>query len=156
MRPFRHLRPAGAPVPATPAPPPHGGHPAGAGTTPVRIVVAEHPGAGTAGLAALLAGDPALDVVGRAVDGATVLELAARLQPRVAVVADELPGLCGLDVAHRLSHDPTTAGVAVLVVSADGDPGLLSSAMGAGAAGTALLHAGPERLTAEILRHAAA
>jgi CheY-like chemotaxis protein len=51
-------------------------------------------------------------------DGASGLELAARLLPRVIFLDLLLPGIKGDEVLERLSEDPATASIPVVVVTA--------------------------------------
>jgi len=54
-----------------------------------------------------------------AADGAQGLALARRERPDVVITDLELPGLGGLDLIDALRAEPETAGVAVLLMSAD-------------------------------------
>jgi two-component system nitrate/nitrite response regulator NarL len=83
------------------------------------------------GLAAAVRRDPALELVGEAVDGPEALELVKALDPDVAVLDYRMPGLTGVEVCVRLRGART----AVLLLSAFEDGDLVTAALGAGAAG---------------------
>jgi PAS domain S-box-containing protein len=52
-----------------------------------------------------------------AYDGATGLEMAQRLRPRLILLDMRMPGMSGLDVLHQLKHDAATARIPVIVIS---------------------------------------
>ncbi len=68
----------------------------------IRVVVAEDQALVLDALAALLALEDDIEVVGRARDGAAALEAVADLKPDVLVSDIEMPGLTGIEVAERL------------------------------------------------------
>lgn len=54
------------------------------------------------GIKGMLAGQPDLEVVGEAQDGATAVELARRLAPDVVLMDLRMPGIDGLEVCRRI------------------------------------------------------
>lgn len=52
-------------------------------------------------------------------DGASGVELAARVRPDLALIDMNLPDMNGLEVLHRLRGDPLTAGLLCVALSAD-------------------------------------
>ena len=62
------------------------------------------------------------------------LELVRREHPDLVIVDLGLPGLRGEDVLARLHSDPATAGIPVVVVSANAQPGRAKQLLEAGAA----------------------
>jgi DNA-binding NarL/FixJ family response regulator len=54
------------------------------------------------GLVALLTQEPDIEVVGEAADGLMAVELAARLQPGVAVLDVRMPGISGVEACSRI------------------------------------------------------
>jgi two-component system response regulator DesR len=84
-------------------------------------------------LAALLALEPDLDVVGLAHDGATALREAARLKPDVLVADIEMPHLTGLDVAAALKRERSKT--RTIIVTTFARPGYLRRAIDAGVGG---------------------
>lgn len=70
----------------------------------------------------------------RATDGATALTLARRHQPDLVLLDLGLPDVGGETVLAQLRADPTTAGIPVVVVSADATDGQVRRLQTAGAA----------------------
>ena len=71
------------------------------------------------GLAALIARDPALTVVGQCGDGLKVVQQVLKLQPDVVVLDITLPGLNGLDVCRDLSRKAQATAVLILTMHED-------------------------------------
>jgi DNA-binding NarL/FixJ family response regulator len=110
------------------------------------VVVDDFPLLCTA-VADALARDPAIEVIGRAHDGARALDLAQELQPDVIVLDLRMPELCGLAVLERLpAVAPATRAI---VLTATRRTDRLLDALRAGAAGYLIKSA-----TAEELRQA--
>jgi two-component system response regulator DesR len=101
-------------------------------------------------LAALLALEPDLEVVGQVERGDRVLGEVQRLLPDVALLDIEMPGLDGLAVAAQLAE--AAPACRVLVVTTFGRPGYLRRALAAGAAGFVLKDAPAAELAAAIRR----
>lgn len=94
-----------------------------ASTTPapkLRVFLADDHPVVLAGMRALVAGDPALEVVGEARDGRTALRMALELRPDVAVLDLSMPGMNGVDVARQLRADCPQCRVLALTVHEDG------------------------------------
>jgi len=65
----------------------------------------------------LLLSEGAFEIIGKAYDGKTLLELSQQLQPDVYVIDINMPGVGGLDAARQLmEHKPTSR---VLFISGD-------------------------------------
>lgn len=101
--------------------------------TPVRVLLADDHTLVRAGIAALLAGMPEVEVVGEAVDGEEALDLALRLQPDVVLMDIAMKGMNGLEATIRLHRQLPAARVIMLSMHATGD--YLQRALKAGAAG---------------------
>ncbi|WP_411105300.1 response regulator [Streptomyces sp. cmx-4-9] len=67
-----------------------------------------------AGVRAILARDPHIDVVAEAGDGNEALALTRRHRPDVVLLDIQMPGLDGLTAVARLRQDPTPVGVIML------------------------------------------
>ncbi|MFD6179613.1 response regulator [Streptomyces goshikiensis] len=67
-----------------------------------------------AGVRAILARDPHVDVVAEAGDGNEALALTRRYRPDVVLLDIQMPGLDGLTAVARLRQEPTTVGVIML------------------------------------------
>jgi DNA-binding NarL/FixJ family response regulator/anti-sigma regulatory factor (Ser/Thr protein kinase) len=111
------------------------------------IVIDDHPAA-RAGLRALLAGEPDIDVVGEAGDGEAGLRLAAELRPDIALVDLRLPKLGGIELIARL--DRLESATRTLVVTSFGQDELVLQALRAGARGYLLKDAGGAELAAAV------
>ena len=118
-------------------------------TNPIRVAVAEDQALVRSGFVALLGSDPELEVVGEAADGLTALALARRTTPDVMLMDIRMPGLDGVSATERLTRDPVTAGVRVLILTTFDADQYVHDALRAGASGfllkdvtaTELLHA---------------
>lgn len=81
---------------------------------PVRVLVADDEAMVRAGVRAILARDPHVDVVAEAGDGNEALALTRRHRPDVVLLDIQMPGLDGLTAVARLRREPTTVGVIML------------------------------------------
>ncbi|MEW2579311.1 response regulator transcription factor [Streptomyces syringium] len=81
---------------------------------PVRVLVADDEAMVRAGIRAILARDPHVEVVAEAGDGNEALALTRRHRPDVVLLDIQMPGLDGLTAVARLRREPTTAGVIML------------------------------------------
>ncbi|GAA1565201.1 MULTISPECIES: response regulator [Streptomyces] len=106
-----------------------------------------------AGLLALLASAPGIDVLGEAGSGEEAVALAARLRPDVVLMDLQLgEGIDGVEATRRITAAPNPPHVLVLTTyDTDAD---INRAIGAGATGYLLKAERPEELFAAI--HAAA
>ncbi len=102
---------------------------------PTIVLVDDHPMV-RGGLRATLGVEPGWTVVGEAADGATGLELIARLHPDVLVVDLQMPGLSGLEVLRQI-HVAAPA-TRVIIFSMHGEDAYVRQALAAGAAGYVL------------------
>ena len=101
-------------------------------------------------LAALLALEDDLQVVGAVGRGDEAVAAAERLQPDVVLLDIELPGLDGLSVAESLAH--ALPACRVLIVTTFGRPGYLRRAMSANVAGFVLKETPASELAAVVRR----
>ncbi|MGW7308577.1 response regulator, partial [Streptomyces sp. NPDC054835] len=81
---------------------------------PVRVLVADDEAMVRAGIRAILARDPHVDVVAEAGDGSEALVLTRRHRPDVVLLDIQMPGLDGLTTVARLRREPTPVGVIML------------------------------------------
>jgi two-component system response regulator DesR len=119
----------------------------------IRVVVAEDQALVLDALAALLALEDDIEIVGRARDGAAALDTVAALEPDVLVSDIEMPGLTGIEVAERLKASGSRT--RVVIVTTFGRAGYLRRALDAGVRGY-LLKDGPSAVLAEAVRKVAA
>lgn len=66
-------------------------------------------------------------------DGASALELAARLQPGLVLLDVGLPDVSGLEVCRRLRLDPATAGTPIVMLTAAAQQEDVARGLAAGA-----------------------
>ena len=66
-------------------------------------------------------------------DGAMALHLLRQQQPALAILDVAMPELSGIEVCRQLRADPRTAGIGVIIVTANGTPEDRSAALDAGA-----------------------
>ncbi|MFF8262611.1 response regulator [Streptomyces virginiae] len=103
-----------------------------------------------AGLAALAAAAPGLEVVGQAATGEEAVELAAALRPDVVLMDIRLPGMSGIAaLQHILDRAPQPKPKIVMLTVFDLDE-YVYAALRAGASGFLLKDTPPERLLAAV------
>ena len=114
----------------------------------VRVLVADDHLLVRLGLRAVLAEDPALELVGEARSGQEAVELASRLFPDLVLMDMSMPGMDGLEATSALKRNHPTTSVLILTLHDDAD--LLLNALRAGAAGYILKTANETDLRAGI------
>jgi two-component system, NarL family, response regulator DesR len=115
----------------------------------ITVVIAEDQSMVLGALAALLAIESDVRVVGQARNGEEALQLTLQLKPDVLLTDIEMPEMTGLEVAAELKQRGASTRVIILTTFAR--PGYLRRAMGAGAAGY-LLKDAPAATLANALR----
>ena len=111
------------------------------------LVVDDHPVV-RAGIVGLLAGEPDLEVVGEAGDGAQACELAATLQPDVVLMDLRMPVMDGTTATERiLAATPTLRVVVLTTYETDAD---ILRAVEAGATGYLLKDTPRDDLVAAV------
>jgi DNA-binding NarL/FixJ family response regulator len=120
--------------------------------SPIRIIIVDDHPVVRDGLRGMLAGDPDIDVVGEASDGADALQVVASLRPDVVLMDLRMPRLGGVAAIRALAEQNATAKVLVLTTY-DTDSDVLH-ALEAGATGYLLKDSPRDELIRAI--HAAA
>jgi DNA-binding NarL/FixJ family response regulator len=106
------------------------GHDAGIPARKVRVLIADDERLVREGIAALLALQPGIDVVGTAESGAEAVESAATLAPDVVLMDVRMPAMDGVQAATLLRDRAT-----VLMLTTFDDDGYIVAALHAGACG---------------------
>lgn len=114
----------------------------------IRVLVADDHAVVRAGIVALLAAEPDIEVVGEAVDGEQAVELALALLPDLVVMDVRMPRLTG-DAATAWIRERSDA-VRVLVLTTYESDASILSAIEAGASGYLLKAAPAEELIAGV------
>lgn len=114
----------------------------------IRVLVADDESMIRAGVRAILATDPEVDVVAEAGDGREAVELARRHRPDVALLDIRMPRMDGLTATAELrTAVPETA---VLVLTTFGEDEYIAAALAGGASGFLLKSGDPRELLAGI------
>jgi DNA-binding NarL/FixJ family response regulator len=108
------------------------------------VLIADDEDLMRAGLAELLATDPAIEIVGEASTGREAVDLARRLKPDVVLMDVRMPDLDGIAATSELSEAvPETR---ILIVTTFEQDDYIFGALRAGASGFLLKRARPEEL----------
>jgi DNA-binding NarL/FixJ family response regulator len=120
--------------------------------SPIRLVLVDDHGVVRAGLRMYLQGQPDLEVVGEAGDGATAITCVQDLAPDVVLMDLQMPGMDGVEaIRHIRAAEPE---VEVVVLTTFLDSARISAAIQAGAIGYVLKDVPPGEL-ADAIRAAA-
>ncbi len=115
---------------------------------PVRVLLADDEALIRAGVAAILATDPGIEIVAEAGNGREALDLALRFRPDVVLMDIRMPVLDGLAATRELSAAlPDTA---VVVLTTFGEDAYINEALQSGAAGFMLKASDPRELIAGV------
>jgi DNA-binding NarL/FixJ family response regulator len=99
------------------------------------VVVADDQGLVRSGFSMLLAGEPGIDVVGEAGNGAEAVALAASERPDVILMDIRMPIMDGLEATRRITADESLAGTRVLILTTFDLDEYVHEALRAGASG---------------------
>ncbi|MGI8692152.1 MAG: response regulator [Geodermatophilaceae bacterium] len=111
----------------------------------IRVVVVDDQEMVRAGIAALLDGHDAIEVVGQAADGASALRVTAEVHPDVVLMDIRMPGMDGLTATRRLLAGGADAPRVLVLTTFDADQ-YVFDALRAGASGFLLKGARPADL----------
>ena len=116
----------------------------------IRVAIADDQPLVRTGLATMVGHAPDLEVVGEAVDGAEAVEVARRTRPDVLLMDVRMPGVDGIEATTRITSDPTTDSVKVLMLTTFDLDEYVYAALRAGASGFLLKDVAPEDLFAAV------
>ncbi len=114
----------------------------------VRVFLVDDHAVVREGLRALIGGQPEMEVVGEAGDGAAACERVPAARPDVVVMDVSMPGMTGPQATERLRREVPQAKVLALTVHED--KGYLHQLLAAGAAGYVLKQAAADELVRAI------
>jgi DNA-binding NarL/FixJ family response regulator len=117
-------------------------------SNPVRILMVDDHPVVLAGLKAVVAQDPAIEIAGEARDGAAALAMVRTCKPDVVVLDLSLPGLNGRQVAETVGRE--LPGSRVLVLTAHDDRAYIRELLKAGVSGYLLKRSAAEELVRAI------
>ncbi len=98
------------------------------------------------GFATIVSRAPDLELVGQASDGEAAVRIARERRPEVFLMDVRMPVLDGIEATRRITADPGTAEVRVLILSTFDLDEYVFSALRAGASGFLLKDVGPNAL----------
>ncbi|MEV5571728.1 response regulator transcription factor [Spirillospora sp. NPDC052269] len=101
----------------------------------IRVVLADDQTLVRAGFRSILEGEPDIDVLGEAEDGARAVRLAGELRPDVVLMDVRMPVLDGLEATRRIVGDARLAGVRVVILTTFDLDEYVYGAIQAGASG---------------------
>jgi DNA-binding NarL/FixJ family response regulator len=114
----------------------------------IRVLLVDDDELMSAGLAAVLSSDPAIEVVGQASTGRLALDRAATVHPDVVLMDVRMPGLDGIAATRRLLASAPEIKVIILTTFEQDD--YIFDAINAGASGFLLKRTRPEDLLSAI------
>jgi DNA-binding NarL/FixJ family response regulator len=114
---------------------------------PTRVVIVDDHAVLRAGLQQLLAGEPDLEVVGTAADGAEAISVVRRLRPDVVLMDLQMPGVDGVAATREIVARELAD---VLVLTSYSDAERIVGALDAGALGYLLKDAEPDEVLSGI------
>ncbi|MFF5082342.1 response regulator [Actinoplanes sp. NPDC000266] len=114
----------------------------------IPVLIADDEAMIRAGIRAILANDPEIDVIGEAGDGAEAVEAVRRHRPAVVLMDIRMPRLDGLAATAEIRRLAPETGVVVLTTF--GEDEYIVKAVASGAAGFLLKAGDPRELTAGV------
>jgi DNA-binding NarL/FixJ family response regulator len=116
----------------------------------IGVVIADDQALLRGGFRLMVDSDPAMAVLGEAADGEEAVALAHEAHPDVVLMDVRMPGMDGIEATRRITTDPRSAGVRVLILTTFDLDEYVYGALRAGASGFVLKDTFPEDLLAAI------
>jgi DNA-binding NarL/FixJ family response regulator len=101
----------------------------------ISVVVADDQALVRSGFSMLLAGEPGIEVVGEAANGAEAVAIAASDRPDVVLMDVRMPVMDGLEATRRIGADPLLSGTRVVILTTFDLDEYVHEALRAGASG---------------------
>ncbi|MBN1934314.1 MAG: response regulator transcription factor [Anaerolineae bacterium] len=114
----------------------------------IRVIIADDHAIVRRGIAALLATEPGIDVVGEAQNGREAIESVKKLEPDVVLMDMVMPEVDGLEAIRRIVEDQPE--IRILVLTSFSSVEMILPAIRAGALGYLLKDSSPEELVSAI------
>jgi DNA-binding NarL/FixJ family response regulator len=114
----------------------------------IKVVLADDEAMIRAGVRAILAADPEIEVVAEAADGQEAVESALACRPDVVLLDIRMPGLDGLAAAAEIRR--IAPGTGVVILTTFGEDEYITRALGAGAHGFLVKSGDPRELIAGV------
>ncbi len=126
-------------------------------TETVRVLVADDQALVRGGILMVLAGDPQLEVIGEATNGAEAVALAGELRPDVVIMDLKMPGMDGIEATRAVVENSAGGDdlIKVLVLTTFNDDASVLGALRAGASGFLVKDEAPIHLIDAVLAIAA-
>jgi DNA-binding NarL/FixJ family response regulator len=116
----------------------------------IGVVIADDQALVRGGFRVLVDSAPDMEVLGEAANGSEAVALARRCHPSVILMDVRMPLLDGIEATARITADPATSGVRVLMLTTFDLDEYVYAALRAGASGFMLKDTSPEELLAGI------
>jgi DNA-binding NarL/FixJ family response regulator len=116
----------------------------------IGVVIADDQALLRGGFRLIVDSDPAMAVVGEANGGEEAVALAREAHPDVVLMDVRMPGMDGIEATRRITGDPGSAGVRVLILTTFDLDEYVYGALRAGASGFVLKDTSPEDLLSAI------
>ena len=116
----------------------------------IRVAIADDQPLVRTGLATMVGHAPDLTVVGSAADGEEAIRLARSARPDVLLMDVRMPKVDGIEATTRISADPDTSAVKIVILTTFDIDEYVYDALRAGASGFLLKDVVPEALFAAI------